>query len=250
MIRAVLFDLGHTLMDFAPTQDALRMAYQTVRERLTTWVEDRAPPEVDELVERIAGAIDVMVGRSYEERRLEELDQIKMFDTAFRGLGYELPRELLEEVAEIDHDAVSASWKAGDDTIATLARLRADGFALGLVSNFSLLPHRLHGDLERAGIREHLGAVAFSSEVGVRKPHARIFLTALETLGIPPAEAVHVGDRLADDVYGAHALGIRTILTRQYRFEEPDRIRPDAIVSRLSEVPAVIEGWQRGYVGP
>ncbi len=245
MLRAVLFDLGHTLMDFAPTEDALRDAYRVVRDRLTGWVEDRAPPEVDELVERIARAIDAMVGQSYAERRLEELDQIQMFDTAFRALGYRLPRELLSEVAEIDHDAVSASWHVGRETLAALARLRVMGLRLGLVSNFSLLPHRLHGDLDRLGIRAHLSAVAFSCEVGVRKPDAGIFLHALDALGVSPAEATFVGDRLADDIAGAQALGMRTILTTEFRAEEPSTIVPDAVVARLADVPAVVGAWMR-----
>ena len=89
-IRAILFDFGHTLVDFTRTEEALREAYGVVRDRLAGWVEDRAPPETDELVERIARAVDAMVGRSYEERRLEELDQVALFQEAFSAIGYSL----------------------------------------------------------------------------------------------------------------------------------------------------------------
>ncbi|GAC1410059.1 MAG: hypothetical protein NVSMB57_03330 [Actinomycetota bacterium] len=241
MIRAILFDLGHTLMDFAPTEDALRDAYALIRDRLTQWVEDRAPPETDVLIDRIVNTINALVTHSYEERKLEELDQIDLLETAFRGIGYELPRPLLEEVAEIDHDAVSASWRVSDETLETLAHLRSMGLDLGLVSNFSLLPHRLHGDLEKLGIKQHLGAVAFSCEVGFRKPDARIFQHALAGLGHSPADAVHVGDRLNDDIAGAKALGLRTVLTQEFRVEEPADIAPDAIIARLSDLPKLIE---------
>lgn len=242
-VRAVLFDFGHTLVDFARTEDALRAAYGVVRERLTEWVEDRAPPEVDELVERIAGAVDDMVGRSYMERRLEELDQVALFEQAFAAIGYELPHDLLYEVVEIDHDSFSQSLTAPDSTLETLRTLRDRGLRLGLISNLSLFPHKVREDLARLGIAPYLDAAAFSSEVGVRKPDARIFLHALKALGEDPAHAVFVGDRLNDDIVGAQAVGMRTILTREFRQEDPAEVRPDAVVEKLAEIPGVIAAW-------
>ncbi|MEX2555120.1 MAG: HAD family hydrolase [Actinomycetota bacterium] len=242
-VRAVLFDFGHTLVDFARTEEALRDAYGVVRDRLAGWVEDRAPPDVDELVERIAGAVDAMVGRSYAERRLEELDQISLFAEAFAAIGYELPPELLLEVAEIDHDSFSHSLVAPESTLSTLGTLKDMGLRLGLVSNVSLFPHRMRGDLESLGLAQLLHGAVFSSEVGVRKPDPRIFVQALRQIGGEAASAVFVGDRLNDDVVGAQAVGMRTILTREFRQEDPGDIEPDAVVERLAEVPDVIAGW-------
>jgi putative hydrolase of the HAD superfamily len=242
-VRAVLFDFGHTLVDFARTEEALRDAYGVIRDRLAGWVEDRAPPDVDELVERIAGAVDAMVGRSYAERRLEELDQISLFAEAFAALGYELPNELLQEVAEIDHDSFSRSLVAPESTLATLRALKDTGLRLGLVSNVSLFPHRMHGDLESLGLAQFLDGAVFSSEVGVRKPDPRIFVQALRQIGGEATSAVFVGDRLNDDVVGAQAVGMRTILTREYRQEDPGEVEPDAVVEWLADVPGVIAGW-------
>jgi putative hydrolase of the HAD superfamily len=242
-VRAVLFDFGHTLVDFTRTEDALRDAYTVIRDRLASWVEDRAPPEVDELVERIAGAVDDMVGRSYLERRLEELDQIALFEEAFAGLGYALPRELLREAAEIDHDSFSRSLSAPAETLETLDRLRAAGLRLGIVSNMSLFPHLIRADVDALGIGRRLDSMTFSSEVGVRKPDPKIFTTALRAIDADAADTVFVGDRVNDDVVGARGLGMRTILTRQFRQEDPGEVRPDAVVERIDEIPDVIAGW-------
>jgi putative hydrolase of the HAD superfamily len=240
-IQAILFDFGHTIVDFAATEDARLEAYTKIRDRLAGWVEEQAPPEVDELVERIAGAVDRMVEQSYLDRRLEELDQITMFREAFAGLGYHLPAALLREVVELDHDALASSLKIEDDTLATLDRLRADGYRLGLVSNVSLLPDKMHDDVRRLGIATFMDAITFSSELGVRKPDPRIFLETLRRMDRTAARSVFVGDRLLDDVAGAQALGMRTILTRQFRQEEPGDIQPDAIVARFSEIPSALE---------
>jgi putative hydrolase of the HAD superfamily len=239
-IEAILFDFGHTLMDFGRTEEALHGAYRTIRDRLATWVEHRAPPEVDELVERIAEEIDRMVERSYEERSLEELDILNLFDDAFSAIGYKLPPELLREVAELDHDALARSVRIEPETLEVLEKLRADGFRLGVVSNVSQLPELLWRDIENFGIRKLVDGVSFSSEVGVRKPRPQIFEHCLGQLGVGPSAAVFVGDRLVDDIAGAKALGMRAVLTRQYRNEEPDDIEPDAVIEHIRDLPPVL----------
>ena len=244
-ITAVLFDFGHTLMDFGRTEEALRGAYATIRDRLANWVEDRAPPEIDELVERIAAEVDRMVERSYHERSLEELDIIQLFDEAFDGLGYKLPPNLLEEVAELEHDALANSVRIEPQTLEVLAKLKDEGFKLGLVSNVSQLPRLLHRDVENFGLKPFLDGIAFSSEIGVRKPRPHIFHHALEQVAADPGHAIFVGDRLVDDIAGAHAVGMRAVLTQQYRKEEPDDgIQPDAVITHITELPAVLDGWR------
>ncbi|HEX9775058.1 MAG TPA: HAD family hydrolase [Actinomycetota bacterium] len=239
-LDAILFDFGHTLMDFRRTEEALRGAYSVIRERLAHWVEDQSPPEVDELVERIAEEIDRQVERSYQQSALEELDILTLFDEAFTAIGYKLPAELLREVAELDHDVLATSVRIEADTIEALEKLRADGHALGLVSNVWLLPDLMHRDLENLGIKHLFKGVAFSSEVGVRKPRPQIFQTVLDACGAKPEASVFVGDRLVDDIAGAQALGMRTVLTQQYRREEPGEIKPDHVIARLPEILDVV----------
>jgi putative hydrolase of the HAD superfamily len=62
-----------------------------------------------------------------------------------------------------------------------------------------------------------------------------------------PARCVYVGDRLFDDVWGAHNAGMRAIHiphsvipTSQMGHSEGD---PDAVVQSLSEVADVVAGW-------
>jgi FMN phosphatase YigB (HAD superfamily) len=78
--------------------------------------------------------------------------------------------------------------------------------------------------------------------VGTRKPDPAIFADALGKVGTEAAATVFVGDRLVDDVGGARAAGMRTVLTRQFRQEEPGHdLRPDAVIERLTDLPAALE---------
>jgi putative hydrolase of the HAD superfamily len=77
-------------------------------------------------------------------------------------------------------------------------------------------------------VARRLDVAVFSSEVGLRKPHPTIFLRALEQLGVEPARALFVGDRLYEDVLGAGRLGMTTMQAVWFRADEhPDGAEPD-----------------------
>ena len=67
-----------------------------------------------------------------------------------------------------------------------------------------------------------------------------------------PQHAVFVGDRLVDDIGGAQAIGMRAVLTHQFRQEDASAsdIEPDGLIRRLAELPAVIEAFERGASYP
>jgi putative hydrolase of the HAD superfamily len=241
-IRAVLFDFGHTLVDFHRTEEALREAYEQIRARIEA-VAYMEVHELLDLVERVAGGVDRLVGASYEARRMEELDIAELFRESLAGIGFVLPDDVLEHIVVLDHSAYSNSMQVDDETLDTLRELRARGLRLGIVSNMTLRADLMGQDLDRLGIGPLVDATAFSSETGVRKPDPRMFLTALERVGAGPSETVFVGDRLLDDVTGARDVGMRTVLTHRFRQEEDPDVRPDALITGLAELPGIVAGW-------
>jgi len=86
----------------------------------------------------------------------------------------------------------------------TLRGLRARGLEVAVVSNWDI---SLHERVEELGLRPLTTTVVTSAEAGAEKPDPRIFLVALDRLGVDPARAVHVGDGEAD-AEGAAAAGI------------------------------------------
>jgi putative hydrolase of the HAD superfamily len=111
-----------------------------------------------------------------------------------------------------------------------LARLRADGARLAIVSNWDV---SLYDVLERTGLRRLVDAVAISAELGVAKPDPAIFRVALERLGVDAAGAVHVGDSLEHDVAGARAAGLEAVLVVRDGAPARDGVRTVASLSEL-----------------
>jgi putative hydrolase of the HAD superfamily len=94
-----------------------------------------------------------------------------------------------------------------------LRALRGAGIRTGLLSN-TIWPGTWHRELlVRDGLLALLDAVVFSSEIDVTKPHPRSFRRVLRDLGDPrPGDCVFVGDRMYEDIEGAHGIGMRTVL--------------------------------------
>ncbi len=120
------------------------------------------------------------------------------------------------------------------DAEPTLARLKEEGFTLGLISNAPADTKRV---VEALGLSRYLDPVVISGVVGYTKPHPEIFRIALRGAGVAPGESVHVGDLYEADVVGARSAGIEGILIdRDGSHSGPDCPR----VRSLAEIRAYL----------
>ncbi len=132
-----------------------------------------------------------------------------------------------------------------------LRDLRAAGLKTGVLSNTLWSRQRHEQIFTRDGILDLLDGAIYSSEIEWSKPHPLAFRAALDAVGVQdPARAVFVGDRPFDDIWGASSVGMRTILlphsdipAEQIGHTVADA---DAVVSSLSEIPAVVARWRAG----
>jgi putative hydrolase of the HAD superfamily len=73
--------------------------------------------------------------------------------------------------------------------------------------------------------------VIISDEVGVKKPAALPFISALRQLGVQATEAWFVGDHPINDIQGANALGMKTFwLEREQQGEHVDAMKINALL--------------------
>jgi putative hydrolase of the HAD superfamily len=102
----------------------------------------------------------------------------------------------------------SLRFSAFPDACAALNSARHRGERVIVVSNWD---SSLAQVLERVGLAPLLDRVITSAEVGARKPAAAMFEAALAAARVTPAQAMHVGDSLDEDVAGARAAGIAAV---------------------------------------
>jgi putative hydrolase of the HAD superfamily len=235
-LRAVIFDYGHTFLNFALAEDRLLECYGEIRRVLESQVQSQLP-EARELAESLSRRVGRMVEESYRRRELEELDILSLYAEAFRALNLELPGSLVRELVELEHRTMASSLTVPAQNIQVLRDIRALGLKTGIVSNAHFLPELMWEDLRRLGIAQYVDSAVFSAEIGVRKPHPAIFRRVLDELDTEPVEAIFVGDRVQDDIGGAQRLGMRAVLTQEFRQEQPaGEIVPDHIIGALPEL--------------
>lgn len=128
-----------------------------------------------------------------------------------RTLGLPESRaEPLQQAADaLAYGPDSILFRPFDDVVPCLDTLERWGVRVAVISNWDYSLHRV---LRGFGLEDRFDTVVASLEEGVEKPDPRLFLLALERLGVHPSAALHVGDNPEDDVEGARAAGMRALL--------------------------------------
>jgi putative hydrolase of the HAD superfamily len=127
---------------------------------------------------------------------------------------------------------------AGD----VLCQLRAKGLRIGLLSNTHWPPEWHERILHRDGLLALIDARVYTSELAHTKPHREAFQAIITRLAVEPQHAVMVGDRPIDDIAGALAIGMRTVLLPNAAVPA-GLVEPDATITTLSDLLPIIDQW-------
>jgi putative hydrolase of the HAD superfamily len=122
-----------------------------------------------------------------------------------------------------------------------LARLRAAGLKLGIVTNGFAETHR--EKIALLGLESAVDGVFMADEVGAVKPDPQFFFHAARVLDVAPGACAVVGDRYDRDVLGAHNAGMFSIWLDVRSDVLPAGGRPpDAVAKRIADVEPVLLG--------
>lgn len=242
-LRAVIFDLGGTLMYERATWGAITAQAD---EALTNYLREEG---MELNLSTFPREFRKRLDKYFKKREKDLLETTYGFvlrdvltDKGYRDVSDRVIRNGLDRLFAI----TQTNWMIEDDTLLTLQKLEADGYRMGLISNA--------GDDEdvqqlarRFGIAKYFDFILTSAACSYRKPHPRIFELALSNWYFLPSEAVMVGDNLDADIRGAKTAGLYAIwLTRRAgtRTEDQLQVQPDASLSALWELPAFLDRLQ------
>jgi putative hydrolase of the HAD superfamily len=142
----------------------------------------------------------------------------------------------------------SSAWEphtfTDPDAPALLSYLREREIKVGVLSN-TFWPRRWHEEIfRRDGVLDLIDGAVYSSELAWTKPHPAAFQAAMDAVGVTdPRACVFVGDRPFDDVHGAKSAGMRAVLIPNSDVPAFPGSTPDAVVSRLADLRALLESW-------
>lgn len=242
-IRAIIFDLGHTLWDIGPHDEALARAYRDAHALIC----DRFGRADLPAPERLQAAVRDVLMESAETYfsngpELSQPPTHTFLAEGCRRLGLDLDEDVLRELTPPLFCTESEALIVTEGTRDAIVALRNDGYALGCITNTLADGASIRRMLRSHGFEELLASVVVSADERLRKPHAALFEKAITELGAEPGEAVFVGDSPYHDIGGAKAVGMWAVLTHQYVARPHDGFdpKPDAIIRHVSELRTIV----------
>lgn len=227
--RGIFFDLGWTLL--RPSSGDWHLT-DKAREAIDPDIWKLIPPE------RLRAALAKANAWLRDEVILTEAEELDRFTHFYATAAESLPELKLtrEQVELIACDKVfnDANYVLYDDAKSTLARLKKR-YRLGVISDTWPSLKRVLTNMDIYDLFDNL---TLSCELGVTKPHPKMYEHALRAMGLPARETVFIDDAEAN-LDGAAAFGIRPLLACLKPGAEESTRYP--AVKKLSELLTDIE---------
>lgn len=246
MLKAILFDVDETLLDWSGFTGVWRDVESTHLANVFHYLVRDVHPGLGDDVGRYTSEYMRRVHEAWSTGRSSlrspHVGRL-LVDTAI-ALGAP------DHIVDMEQCLLAYGWKPAPGTAVfpdvppILDALRAHGLRFGLVTN-SFHPISLRDiELKEHGLLDYFPECRIcAADVGYLKPHPNIFKAALDCLGITADEAVFVGDNPTADIAGAQSAGMNAIL----RVRHPAApllsglVIPDAAINTFEELPTALE---------
>jgi putative hydrolase of the HAD superfamily len=197
MLRAVLFDFGHTLFDSVDPAEHTRTFEETTGIAVDTAALAAAWQEIRRrsfLPEELAKQRDL----SAERHRECWMALLAPLDALAVGLAAHV----------YEGESSPAGWRPYPDAGPVLTELGDRGVPIGVVSDTGWDVRTVFTEY---GLDEFVAHYVMSYQHGVTKPAPQLFTAACDALGVAPHETVMVGDNHLTDG-GAAAAGLTALV--------------------------------------
>jgi putative hydrolase of the HAD superfamily len=228
MIKAVVFDVDNTLVDFMKFKDAsIDSAIHAMIDAGLDLTVAQARAKIDEIYRRKG----IEYQQVFDDFLSETLGWIDYRILANGIIAYRRARE-----------GVLVSYPHVNMALLKLARM---GLKLAVVSDAPRLQAWMR--LAQLGVDGFFDVVVTFDDTGKRKPAPEPFQRALELLEVEPPEAIMVGDWAERDMVGAKEIGMHTVFARygdtfgtvnsRADFEINDALELIPVIERLNGQP-------------
>lgn len=225
MIKAILFDLDNTLIDF------MRFKTETAKAAAKAMKEKGLPDTEANIYRRIFLAYD-RYGIEYQKTFYQV---VKSYRNRELDAGN---RERIQQAAIIAYLKRKFSVLRPYPSVKPVLRGLGRRFRLGVVTDAPR--NKAWQRLVLCGLDGIFEFVVTADDTGKKKPHRAPFELALSRLGVGPSEVLFVGDNPGRDMAGAKRMGMRTCLAAYGLTGGKGKVRPDYEIRRFGEIKRIV----------
>ena len=192
MIKAIYFDLFFTLI--IPAYDKENSEFDIVNLSMYEW-EKYAENEY-----------------LYQERALGFVkSEMEIIEKIVANIPFEISEAQKEKVLIAREKRMKTALKSVSENIKDVLKvLKSKNIKIGLISNADIIDCKYW---KQSRIASFFDDAIFSCNVGFLKPDKRIYELAMQHLNVLPSECLFVGDGGSKELYGAKAVGMKTVFT-------------------------------------
>jgi putative hydrolase of the HAD superfamily len=198
-IKALYFDLDHTLWDFEQNS---ALAFKALFKQYDIGL------ELDSFLD-VYIPNNIAYWRLYREGKIDkEKLRYERLKTVFDLLNYKASDVLIFDMADAYIQTLPQYNTLFPGAISILETLKPH-YALHMITNgFKDVQHY---KMKNSGLLPYFETITDSSSVGKKKPDPEIFNHALKVGGVRSSEAVMIGDSLEADIEGALNVGMHAV---------------------------------------
>ncbi len=221
MIKAVIFDLDNTLVDF------MKMKRRAIEEAI--------PAMVDAGLKITPDVANKMIDEIYKEQGIEYQ---QVFDEFLNRVLNKVDYKILSAGIVAYRRAREAALIPYPHVYSTLNKLLKMGIKMGIVSDAPTKEAWLR--LAYLNFHHIVDAVVTFEDTGKRKPNPEPFQMILKKLNVEAEEALMVGDWAERDIIGASKLGMKTAFARYGDTFDTEKHNADFELSDIGELIDII----------
>jgi HAD superfamily hydrolase (TIGR01549 family) len=238
-IKAILFDLGETLLNFGQVnprdifRKGARLSYD--------FLKSSGQPVGSFKSYCLWYVAALYFRRIVSGITRNDFNSLAMLRWAGMKKGIHLDGDQWRHFAWLWYEPLSKIATVEPDIKETLTKLKDSGLKLGIVSNTFVSRDSLERHIQQFDILDFFETRMYSYEFDFRKPDLRIFRIAAERIGEIPQNILFVGDRIDKDIKPALKVGMQAVMKTAYTNNGKKLPRDAWKVAKISELPSLIQ---------
>lgn len=221
-MKAVLFDLDNTLIDF------MRMKRLSCEAAISSMIDAGLSMDKDEAYKKLF--------QLYEEHGIENQ---RIFQKFLRKVTGKVDYRVLARGITAYRRVQAGYLEPYPRVRSTLIALKEKGLVLGIVSDAPRMRAWLR--LTEMGLSDFFNAVITLDDTGAAKPSELPFKAAIKAIGVKPEEILFVGDNPGRDIAGAKKIGMKTALAKYGQIFPNSKEKADYELNAFSDLLAIVE---------